>query len=222
MNLFSGAIGGAIGGVIGAAIWAAIAYFAQVEVGYVAWAIGGLVGFGSAVGTKGGSATAGLIAVLITIAAICAGKYIAIQLALSGEVNAALNAQGPPSDEFCISLLADEICEQKELAGETIQWPVGRSETPEKKSDYPQEIWTEAAARWAGFDEPGRKKFIEEFVQNRDRAIQAMRGQIANRAFFASFGPIDIIFFLLAIVTAWKLAASDQSPAQPAPPPAQV
>ncbi|NOZ39633.1 MAG: hypothetical protein GXP24_05340, partial [Planctomycetes bacterium] len=62
-------ISGAIAGAVGAAIWAAVAYFANLEIGYIAWGIGGLVGV--AVAATGKNTTlAGVVAVLITIASL--------------------------------------------------------------------------------------------------------------------------------------------------------
>jgi len=216
MNLFSGAIGGAIGGLIGAVAWAAIAYFFRVEVGYVAWAIGGLVGFGSALGTRGGSPASGIIAVAITVVAICAGKFLAIYLAISGELANMPQNRDQLSDEFCISLVADDICADKMMKGEPINWPGGElAEAPEKQSDYPPDIWQEAAKSWGEKDAAARTAYIDNFFQTRDAAIQAFRQQITLDAFLASFGFIDIIFFVLAIITAWRLAACDVAPSEP-------
>jgi hypothetical protein len=44
MNLLKMASGGAVAGLIGAAIWAAIGYFSGLEIGWIAWGIGMLVG----------------------------------------------------------------------------------------------------------------------------------------------------------------------------------
>jgi hypothetical protein len=80
--LFS-VIGGCIGGAIGAAIWAAIAYFTQLEIGWIAWAVGGLCGAGCSIGARGHSgATTGGVAAVIAVVSIMAGKYIAGNLIL--------------------------------------------------------------------------------------------------------------------------------------------
>lgn len=214
MNLMFGAIGGMFGGLIGAIVWAAIVYFLHVEVGYVAWAIGGLVGFGTALGTKEGSSASAAIAVLITIIAICGGKYAAIHFAMSNELSKLPATASELSDEFCTSLLADEICDQKIMDGEKVNWPPGSSaDTAENQGDYPTEIWTEAANGWSGMDAETRQKVRDEFLKSRDAALQGLRGQMANNAFLASFGLIDIIFFVLAIITAWRLAATDSTSA---------
>lgn len=76
-------VGGLIGGAIGCGIWTAIAHFAQLEIGYVAWAVGGLAGAGCAMGAKGyAGATSGMLAAAIAVAAIVAGKYFATLMLL--------------------------------------------------------------------------------------------------------------------------------------------
>lgn len=72
-------VGGLIGAAIGAGIWAAVAYFLDMEVGYVAIIMGFLSGFG-AVLLSGGKRGAGigLIAVVTALAGIATGKYLAV------------------------------------------------------------------------------------------------------------------------------------------------
>jgi hypothetical protein len=200
-------------------IWAAIAYFLNVEVGYIAWAIGGLVGIGSAIGTKGGSPTSAMIAVVITILAICAGKFIAIYLAMSGATASLTMSAEELTDEFCTSLIADEICEAKLQRGEPIDWPPGANrEVPEKRTDYPAEIWSEASAQWNAMNPADRQQAKEEYVNGLNQALQGMQGQLTFQAFLSSFSVIDIVFFVLAVITAWNLAARDSSTETPAQP----
>ena len=40
-----GIVGAVIGALAGALVWGALTYFLKIEVGYVAWGIGGVVGF---------------------------------------------------------------------------------------------------------------------------------------------------------------------------------
>jgi hypothetical protein len=220
MNLFNGAIGAAIGGLIGTVIWALVAYFLNVEVGYIAWAIGGLVGFGSAIGTKGGSPTSAMIAVVITIVSICAGKFVAVYLAMSGAAAAMTLTTEELTDEFCISLIADEICYAKMDRGERIQWPPGANrEAPEKQSDYPADIWADASSEWTAMNPQERQQAKENYVNDANMDLQGMQGQLTLQAFLASFGIIDIIFFVLAVVTAWNLASRDPTSTEASAPP---
>ena len=66
-------------GLLGAVIWGAIAYFAHVEVGYVAWAIGGLVGFSVRVCAGDMDETfAGIIAATSSVVSILLGKLLSV------------------------------------------------------------------------------------------------------------------------------------------------
>ncbi|MDB5344924.1 MAG: hypothetical protein JWP89_3301 [Schlesneria sp.] len=122
-----------IGGSIGAVIWGAIAYFAHAEVGYVAWGVGGLVGF------------------CVRMGAGDMDEGIAGFIAAGGAV---------------ISILAGKL-----LAGYFIvQWLI-------KEGQIPAAIAAEA--QWP----------------------------LIRIAFMSSFGVVDIVFFVLAIATAFKLGS---------------
>lgn len=122
-----------IGGSIGAVIWGAIAYFAHAEVGYVAWGVGGLVGFCVRMGAGdmdegiAGFIAAGGAVVSILAGKLLAGYFIVQWLVKEGQIPAAIAAEA--------------------------QWPLVRI------------------------------------------------------AFMSSFGVMDIIFFVLAIATAFKLGS---------------
>lgn len=210
MNLAGGVIGGLIAGIIGAAGWAALAYFAGVESGIIAWIIGGMVGVGTAMGSRGGSVASALLAVIITVLAICGGKYAAIHLSMDKAFNELRAEAGPMSDELLISILADEIVETKAAAGEELDWPAGADrEFPEAETDYPAEVWESSVEKWIALGADGQTKFREEREQESKQMFDAMKGGIAREGFIQSFSPIDIIFFLLAMVTAWQIAIKD-------------
>ncbi|MEM8680541.1 MAG: hypothetical protein AAGF97_14435, partial [Planctomycetota bacterium] len=69
-------IGAVIAGVIGALIWGAISYYAQVEVGYVAWGIGLLVGW-AAHRLGGEGAVTGIVCAAIALGSMLLGKGLA-------------------------------------------------------------------------------------------------------------------------------------------------
>lgn len=76
-------LGGSIGGVLGMLAWGGIIYAADREIGWVAWGIGALVGFGVGVtaGDNGGELS-GIIAVVISLLSIFAGKVFGYWLLL--------------------------------------------------------------------------------------------------------------------------------------------
>jgi hypothetical protein len=63
-----------LGAMLGAALWAGIAYAIKLELGYVAWAVGGLAGGGMYLGFRNQSTIAGLIASFMAVLGIVVGK----------------------------------------------------------------------------------------------------------------------------------------------------
>ncbi len=216
MRLIGAIIGGVIAGAIGGAIWAGIAYGTGYEIGWIAWIIGGMVGFGVAAGGKMGGPIAGGVAVIITIASLLGGKYAAVELTLNKEFDAGAIADEILEDmttEQVVSYIADQVHEERTAAGETFQWPDGVDPSAATKaSEYPPEIWADAQTRWKAMSPSDRATYREELQDSMradmEAAMTMFRGEIAKEGFLQSFGLFDIVFFGLAIVTAFKIAAS--------------
>ncbi|MCC7425204.1 MAG: hypothetical protein IT428_33455 [Planctomycetaceae bacterium] len=126
---------GLVGGAIGAAVWGGICYATESEIGWIAWGLGALVGFCVRVASADhhDGFLPGIIAAIISVGSICAGKYMAAAL-LVNKVLGQLAAANPGIGNV----------------------PLGE-------------------ARWV--------------------------------LFTAMFGAMDILFFLLAIATAFKLGS---------------
>ncbi len=82
-NAVGALIGGGGAGLVGAGIWYAIAAFTGYEVGYIAWGIGFIVGFGAAMGGKVGTPANGLLAAVLSAASILLGKFLATRAAIA-------------------------------------------------------------------------------------------------------------------------------------------
>lgn len=74
-------IGAGIGAALGAVLWTVVVYLTGWEVGYVAWAVGGLAGGGALLGSRGtaGDLT-GVVAAAFALVAIAAGKYYSVTM----------------------------------------------------------------------------------------------------------------------------------------------
>ncbi len=214
MNRLGALAGGVIAGSIGALVWAGIAYFTGYEVGWVAWGVGGLVGFGVVLGNSGNrSRAAGIIAVVITVMALMAAKYTTVQLVLSdgSEITEAL-VSGLQDDELVVSYIADDVVVEFMSDDIPVHWPVGVDPSQATTQvEYPADVWTIAQSRWDGMVLTEREEYrssLEEMVTaNLALALDELRGELAQVGFIGSFGFLDIIFFGLAIATAYKVAA---------------
>ncbi len=207
---------GLAAGVIGATLWAGVAAITHYEVGWVAWAVGGLVGVAVARGNVDGHrepAMAGVLAVAITALSIVGGKYLAVSLTLpsAAELIASVMANFD-NEEYVMSFVADDVAAELEASGQTVDWPAGVDPSmASEESDYPADVWTEARERWASLSDAERADFQEarrrETSANLDANAAAFRGRLFRGAFAGSFAPLDLIFFGLAIVTAWGIAS---------------
>ena len=207
----SGIIGGVLAGAIGATIWAAIAYFTGYEIGYVAWGVGALVGFGCVLGARSGSPALGVMAVVITLVSIVAGKYAAVKFSVQNELSSevlqnALNEL--EDDEVVISYLADEIVTEQEALGRDIEWPNGVDpEEATRESDYPRDIWKQATRQWNDKSLEEQDDYRAQIADHIEANIQVIMNIVSKAGFMESFGVMDILFFLLAVSTAFKIAS---------------
>jgi len=214
MNLNRAIIFGAIAGVAGAALWAAIAYFANVEIGWLAWGIGGAVGFACAQGAGYGSRLIGTTAALITVVALLLGKVATVELLVNqefGDPQALLEQTiAELNDETLTSWLADDVVAGYEERGEKVDWPPGvNPRIASTQVEYPAEIWKIAAQQWDAFSQDQKQAYHdaverairENFTDNFDEA----RGLIREEGFFNSFSGVDLLFFGLAIYTAFSV-----------------
>jgi len=202
-------LGSVIGAGLGAAAWVAIAYFANYEIGWIAWGIGLLAGFGYKVGQGGGGVMSGSIAAVIAISSILAAKMIVIQLQMGPvPTEATLLAEYEQDEELTVSYIADEVVVEYESQDKPLNWPEDSNrETPESAGDYPADVWTEAQAKWSAMSSEEKQIYRQALAANNHKFVEASYDEISRQAFKSSFGLMDIVFFLLATVTAFKIAA---------------
>lgn len=166
---------GIVAGVIGAAIWAAIAYFLNVEVGYVAWGIGGLVGFAVAKGGDGeGSTNNAIFAVVVTVLSIVGGKYAVLEISFAQELAGIemLSVDDIPDEQELLVYLCDELIAEKENQGEEITWPAGVDpDEATSQEEYPETIWQVASQQWNDMDDQAKEDVKQLVIERRAAAI---------------------------------------------------
>ncbi len=211
-----GVIAGVVAGTAGAFAWAIIAAVTGFEIGWLAWGIGAAVGAAVAWGSKG-SPSFGVIAAVISILAILGGKYISLEMVLAKEMEKADQKIGQlvESEEYLICWLTVPIVREYEQENKPISWPNGVDpKNAFKKEDYPPEIWNRAEQAWNNMneDEKAEHKTVVEWQVNSN--MKALVTEVKKEGLIKSFRVIDAIFFILAIATAYKIAAkTDESAA---------
>lgn len=210
MRLSIRSLAGLAVGILGAAIWAYLSYSSGWELGYLAWAIGLAVGAAVHLGREGrGGLVAGAIAAGITLVAITAGKTASVMLledaGPDSEIQAAsgdlLSLDEP---ELIISYLADEVVLEHLSRDEEVRWPDGVDPCfVRAESDYPPEVWSEAAARWDAMDAPSRAAYIERIRAESSQSTVVKTAPTIWERLRSSFGPVDRLYFVLALASAF-------------------
>lgn len=211
-------IAGSIGGAVGAAVWAAISYFANAEVGYIAWGIGFIVGFfvRVAAGENENGMAPGLTAAIVAIVAVLGGKYAGAYMLASSDA-AEISAITFSAEDAIISL-ADELVVQREAKGQQVAFPDGKTiDDAMEQGDYPPDIWNEATAAWTKLSAHEQQKKIEDFKQQHQQRLKSLGIGNHEQTFLASFGLFDLLWFFLAAGTAYRLGAGDDESQAMAP-----
>lgn len=205
-----GIIAGVCAGIAGAVLWAVIAAVTGFEIGWLAWGIGAGVGAAVAWGSDCTPAT-GVLAVVISLLAIVAGKYIAVEIVMHKELGGTNQeiANLMEDEEYLISWLADGIVYNLEEAGQTVTWPAGVDpDDAMAKADYPPAVWAQAEQAWSAMTPDEKTEFKEQVRQQVDASMGEVVAGAKKEGFMASFGLFDALFFFLAIGTAYKIGSN--------------
>jgi hypothetical protein len=205
-NVVKWTIGGAIGGLVGAGIWAAVGHYSNSEVGWIAWGIGFLVGFGvRAAAQEDEGFGPGGVATAIAIGSVVLGKYLVITWAFSGISGELANME--VTGEDMISTVAMEIAEERKSAGQTVIWPEDIAEEAPASESFPPDIWAEASKKWNATPENEKQEQIEERNQEIAEFAAMLGDAFKGTAFRDSFAAWDLLWLGLASITAFKLGS---------------
>lgn len=178
------------------------------EIGWLAIGIGALVGFGVVLGGKEGSVQGGVLAVVISLAAIVGGKYASIQMLVSQQLGDGGSAAMFADDNLVISYLADEELQAQIDIGITPQFPPGADQDlPDGPEDYPAAVWAAAQRNWDAMSGSEQEDFRAAKNQDFEAGVAEFRSEVTNEAFKSSFGFMDLLFGALAIGAAFKIGS---------------
>ena len=207
-------LGGLVGGLIGATIWILLGYFANAEVGIVAWGIGFLVGggvrYGGHLTDKDEGASEGVASAGLAIATILAAKYIVFYLLVigpAGKIESLIDIEGASeSEEIFVRRIVDDVIADKTKKGIQLKWPMGMtSETAEQPEDYPPGVWQQAEQKWKDLAEDKKSEMKAEAK----REFEMLKAEIRNQlpSFWETFSLYDGLWIFLAVITAFKIGA---------------
>lgn len=178
---------------IGAAAWCLIAWKTGYEVGYVAWGIGILCGAAMFLGYRDTSLLAGLVAAGMAALGICAGKAGFLYIFLGG---LGTDFSRSPRELVTESIAADKATEAVENLS-----------LSENASDAE---WDAAEAKAEKEAQADAKKEVaamtDEQVNQRVSEMRDAEWRFKKQLYFSTFGFVDILFFALAIASAFGIA----------------
>lgn len=104
--------------------------------------------------------------------------------------------------------LADQLVEEYENAGKTLTWPEGFDvDTATQPEEYPADLWQDVEARWATMTPDHQEQFRQAHIDVVMSEIAVAHGEADAAAFTESFNYFDLIFGVLATLTAFRLGS---------------
>ncbi len=229
-----GTVLSAIGALIGAGIWAAVALGTGYEIGWIAWGVGLLAGGGMSLGYQGSEGTtSGIVAAVISLGAIFVAKII-IFVGVIAQLAIGLGMGDIETQRMIlVGIIANEKIEAKgidPLQASELAWADAEQQAQAqvdamddtKVEQRVQQFMDQAAAEAEHMladeaeqgDVPGEPLVQDgEWVINDDEFAPAeeLPGQgvaLGGLFFAAMFGPIDALFILFAVMTAYKIGSA--------------
>lgn len=202
-------IGAAVGGAIGAGVWAAVVYNFEVEISWIAIGVGLLCGLGAALAAKGDTdSLTGGIAALVAVASIAGGKYLAVHYTVQQVVKGVGQVEFGESDAQMY--MAHQVMEEYASNGLKLNWPEGKdADSVETIEDYPADLRKDVSIRWEGMSVDERERYRSSVKASLDHEFADAMGDVESEGFFAMFEPLDILFVLLAIFSAYKVGSGN-------------
>lgn len=195
---------GATAAVIGGVIWAGIAVGINMEIGYVAWGIGGLTGFAVIACTQERSARVAMAAAGLAVLGILIGKCLTIAWVLPSVDK--LTNEIASNDTYVAAAIVDGMVKRGEAdADVTAYWKTDDDEPPtEAVGKKVRELMDQAA------------KQVSKMSRAEKRAVAkaAAKKALTETSYVdnlkAQLSPWDALWLFLAVGTAWKMGAGQE------------
>lgn len=208
--MIKGVAAAVIAGIAGAAVWAAVSHYTGYEVGFIAWGVGLVVGIAMMAGAgNSAGAQTGVLAAIIAVAAVLGGKYATVHLDLQ-EFTSEMEASGFEISEHDLLVQhADEVVAEWEAEGRRLAWPEGMTvDEAWEVEDYPPDVWAEAEQRWEALGPQAQQAALAQYEQETREAFASFAETARDEVFLESFSLFDLLWFGLAVLTAFKVGSA--------------
>lgn len=190
-------VAGAVAAVVGGAVWAAIVAFANLEVGWVAWGIGLLVGVAMAAVTQTRGRGMAMLAAGLAAVGLVAGKSMIVMFATEPALAQEIEADG----EWLVEAAAFELQASEALPADVQQ----RYDALAMDDTLPDALWEDmmqaGESYLASVDQDERDRIAADY------ASYLLSGTDFGTLFSLQISLWDLLWFGLAITTAWKIMA---------------
>lgn len=202
-DLLRPSLAGVVAAVVGGAIWAGIVALTDMEVGWVAWGVGGLVGFAMSKATTMRSAqVAGIAAVMAILGLLCGKVFIQIFV-----TRPAFEQALRENENAVASVVAWGMREEKAFPPET----QAKLDALSPTDTVPDALWEEMSAA-AKAEAEGLTE--EERAEMRDHYVTSVLADVGPwQQLRWGFSLYDLLWFGLAVTTAWRMTRGDQQEA---------
>ncbi len=200
-----GTVGAVAGGAVGMVVWIGLITMLNLELGIVAWGVGGLVGFGCRTLGGGYSRVLGSIAGGCALIAIVGGEY----LGMRAKVDEFFTEVSKGAYEERMAYAQEAVTKTTEAE---IRELIARQETDEDQTVTSEQVTAEQVADFRK-ELPELKEFIngkptkEEYL----RKIRAVfdSAEVQAEIFKHSLSFWTLLWLLLGVGTAWRLGSGD-------------
>ena len=196
-SMLKGAIISAVFAFLGALIWFGIAKATNREIGWVAWGVGIAAGFGMMIGYNGTSVSAGAVAAAIAVAGILLGKWMVFSAVFTQTANEMTQQLERLTDDQKVLV----VVTHDQLKKQGLDPDLSTEKQDEAARAEARKIIAKMDAATKAADV---KKFSDELKEVRDQAMA--RVDRTSLFFKVMFSPIDLVFFVIAIASAFKVA----------------
>lgn len=210
INAILGAVGGAI---VGAIVWAVIAVSTGYEIGWIAWGVGGAVGYG-AYALEGRGKTSGIVCALLAAVAILSGKYMVIHHFVNQEMTQIADTSF--SEEYYNELKVD-AADFTAVTSEA-DYPAFMVSHAYTEAATPAEVGQEEVDDFKEFEVPRLQEWgttpptFQAWQEQSNAESEALLadGMPMSEIFVSTLGPMDLLFFALGIGTAFKVGSGGE------------
>lgn len=203
-NLGMGLMFGVIVAVVGAGLWAAGAFYTEREFGILAWALGGAVGVAVLKGCRVGGGAPALMAAVLAIFGIVAGKAVFLNWAMTSDATVKSVLQRPDAENKIAYGVYLQMRDHSGFGAEDLRVCdaviQGDAELMKKLTPKQSAFFTDFSAALEKLT-PEQKHAAVKYNLEASAAEMTLVEQAK-----ATTSGTDILFFLLAITTAYKIA----------------